>query len=244
MKPPKPIMQFLAAFAVASGAANAAVTIVDTDSRSGFGTSTTINFSTTVTGGNVLVVGAYADAGGAGSGVNITFGGNAATGRRNSDRGFMAYYQTATLDTSVTINLTSSATSVGLVLWELSNVDLTAGVANGAGDTMTTTVANTFVVGTGFRNGNLISYNGAAVFDTQDIPVFVIQNGSGFIVGQTGSIGGASGLAATAGSQNISWNNDGDGSAIAFGFVAVPEPSAALLGAIGLIALLRRRRSA
>ena len=256
MKPTKPIIQFLAAFAVASGAANAAVTLVDsafeTPARAVSGPTTINHITSVTTGGNILVVGAYGDNGTAGSAMTLNFGGNAPTGRVDSGRGMMAYYLAPSTG-SLTINLTAGVDALGLMVWELTGVDLAGGVVstpNGvASDTITTTVANTFVVGSGWRNGGgteavpspSIEYKTTGVFDNNDIAPFVVGQGFPHF---TGFLGGASGLAATPGTHDISWTNHADGSALAFGFVAVPEPSAALLGAIGLIALLRRRRSA
>jgi hypothetical protein len=196
-------------------------TLVRTASASGGNTSTSpsnITLSHSLSsGGNVLVVGGYVDNSSAGAGATLTFNGNAPTGRISSNRGTMAYYKTSALDTTVTISFTGSATSVGLVLWELSNVDLTAGVVSAAGgDTITTTKANTLVLGTGFRNGSATLTRAGAVYDTTDIAGFAILGNAGV----TGMIGGASGLAETAGSQNISWNNDTDGSVLAYGFVS------------------------
>ncbi len=179
----------------------------------------TAALNTSVTGGNVLVVGAYIDANSTGAGATFTFNGNAPTGRISSGRGAMAYYRTNAQDTAVTISVSGNASSVGLVIWELANVDLTLGVVNAAGgDTITTTAANTFVLGTAFRNGNATLTRTGAVYDTTDIAPYAILGNAPV----TGVIGGASGLAETAGSQNISWNNDTDGSVLAFGFVARP----------------------
>jgi hypothetical protein len=241
------ILATATAFAIYSGSANAAtIAVVGTGQASASGLNATdavatLNY-TLKSGGNVLVLGAYIDfSSPAAEEATITFDGFSPNARITSDRGTMAYFKPDALDTSVTIRVTSKiADYAGFVLWELSNVDLTATVASAAGgDTITTSVANTFVVGFGFVNGTTtptISATGA-VYTATDITPFLIGNNPG-----AGTIGGASGLAASAGSNDISWANDGNGSVLAYGFVAIPEPSVALLGGLGLLALLRRRR--
>jgi hypothetical protein len=57
-----------------------------------------------------------------------------------------------------------------------------------------------------------------------------------------GTINAADSIAPSIGAQNITWTNTSSVGRIAYAFEAVPEPSTALLGGLGLLVLLRRRR--
>lgn len=241
------ILSAAASMALYSGSANAAtIAVVKTgfaqagDGNASFTNTATLNYTlSSGGGGNVLVLGAFIDKNdSAGAAATITFGGSPAVGRISSDRGTMAYFETDPLATTITVNVQSATTGfLGFVLWELSNVDLSLGVVSGIGSSITTTNANTFVLGTGFANGNPTLTASGSAYTTTNIAPFLIQNNTG-----AGVIGGASGLAATPGNYGISWANQSNGSALAFGFTAIPEPGAAMLGSLGLLALLRRRR--
>lgn len=108
--------------------------------------------------------------------------------------------------------------------------------SNTASISLATTAADTLVF------GGITQNNG---FGTPGNPAGFTQIYSG----DSGSSNSVSGYIneATAGTKNYTWtttapSNDIGSIAVA-GFVAVPEPSSALLGAIAALALLRRRRN-
>ena len=214
--------------------------------------------------GSVLVVATYLD-GTAYSG--MSFGGAAQTGTIAGTRTSLFYY-TGTVGAGA-ITLTASAayasTGAGMYVWELSGVDKTkavvgvVGTADDAnGTTITTTAANSFIVdaiGWNPTNPNnavasttitLSGDSNNSIISTEDFS-YEINLASG------GVLGGGSGTAVgPAGTYNLGWTitqtNGGTSrnnmNELAFAFTPVPEPRAAMLGLIGMLALLRRRRSA
>ena len=95
---------------------------------------------------------------------------------------------------------------------------------------LTTTAADSFVVAAHANNGN----SGLA-----QSPLTALLNGD------AGSAGGGSGYATIASPSTADYSFTGSTSrpvTLAVEFTAIPEPSAALLGAIGFLVLLRRRR--
>ena len=95
---------------------------------------------------------------------------------------------------------------------------------------LTTTAADSFVVAAHTNNGS----SGAA-----QSPLTALLNGD------AGSAGGGSGYATIASPSTADYSFTGSTSrpvTLAVEFTAIPEPSAALLGAIGFLVLLRRRR--
>ena len=152
-----------------------------------------------------------------------------------------------------------------MYVWELAGVDKTkavvgvVGTADDAnGTTITTTAANSFIVdaiGWNPTNPNnavasttitLSGDSNNSIISTEDFS-YEINLTSG------GVLGGGSGTAVgPAGTYNLGWTitqtDGGTGrnnmNELAFAFTPVPEPRAAMLGLIGMLALLRRRRSA
>lgn len=115
-----------------------------------------------------------------------------------------------------------------------------SGTADGVGATnsassqtisLTTTANDSFVVAAHANNGNSA---------TAQSPLTVLADGD------AGSAGGGSGYATVATAGTGSYSFTGGSSrpvTVAAEFTVVPEPSAALLGAIGSLLLLRRRRN-
>jgi hypothetical protein len=114
-----------------------------------------------------------------------------------------------------------------------------SGTADGVGPTnisTTQSVSLTTVVNGSWVIASTANNNASG---TPQSPLTALLNGD------VGSAGGGSGYAeiATAGAGTYSFT-DGTGRpvTVAAAFAPIPEPSAALLGALGLLALLRRRR--
>ena len=108
---------------------------------------------------------------------------------------------------------------------------------------ITTTTASELIVSFAGRNGGNQTLGTPTIFTATDIAIVAST------VRGTGGLSSASATAPTIGSQNITWTANGGSPAsagrIAYAFKAapaVPEPSSALLGGLGLLVLLRRHR--
>ena len=134
----------------------------------------------------------------------------------------------------------NSSGTVGLAaaLYEVSgaNTDLSSITTATNSTTITTATASELVVSFAGRNGGNQSLGTPTIFTVTDIAI-----AAGTVTG-TGAVASASATAPTIGSQNITWAATGAAGRIAYAFEAVPEPTSALLGGLGLLVLLRRRR--
>ncbi len=130
----------------------------------------------------------------------------------------------------------STNTGLGVILYEVSGANLNLGsitTVTGVNSITTGTADELIVSFAGRNNATAPTVNSSSIFTTQDEAYGPMRG--------TGSIASASATAPAVGSNNITWNNAQDGR-IAYSFQVVPEPRAALLGGLGLLALLRRRR--
>lgn len=180
----------------------------------------------------------------------VTFNGQtmtqAAFGADSTSQQITAIYF---LDASVAlgdlvVTFSSTMNGMGGSLLALSGTKSGIGSFVGAGGAglsanLTTTAANSFVVATNTNNNNAnttISTPGTTTAQSPLTPLF-----NGF----TGSNAGGSGYAtvATAGAGTYSFTGATSRPATAVAaFAPIPEPSAALLGGLGMLCLLRRRR--
>jgi hypothetical protein len=105
---------------------------------------------------------------------------------------------------------------------------------------ITTTTASELIVSFAGRNGGNQTLGTPTIFTAPDISIVAST------VRGTGGLSSDSATAPTIGSQNITWTANGGSTAsagrIAYAFEAVPEPSTVLLGGLGLLVLLCRRR--
>ncbi|MEM0964597.1 MAG: PEP-CTERM sorting domain-containing protein [Verrucomicrobiota bacterium] len=196
--------------------------------------------------GNVLVAMTYSDGSAA---TNFTFGGVAAAGSITESRGTMAYFET-TGTSLITVSADSGATSGGIYLYELSGVDLSAGVVSSVSDIP----AGTASITTTKPNSLLISFASANPGTPPPAP-----NASSVItsVDATQMPGGSSGgdmvagsaLVSSAATYNVSWDfgqnpSNSSRSILTYSFAPVPEPSSfALLAGLTMLGwvVVRRR---
>lgn len=224
--------------------------VVVTNSASGFlnNAATDSPFSHTVQNSNsVLVIGFYIDTDT--DVTSVSFGGVAASNffeAGANSRTYLAYWNNpATGSGDLTLGGTfSGGGGVDLLVgaYELAGVDMGATVTSSVGTTITTPTDNEFVISFAGRNGNGdITPGASSIIDTNLFTLDSIDISDAGGSGGGGSVGGGAGLAGLTGSQNVSWStNDGVAS---YSFQAIPEPSAALLGGLGALMLLRRRRA-
>lgn len=200
---------------------------------------------------DVLVVGLYVDNGNSAIS-SLTFNGANPYGSvaAGSGRLSLFYFDNPTVGT---FNFSGTAAQAGqgncgYIIWELSGVDLSLGVAtssptpslNGS-TTITTTAANSFII-------DFLGVNGAGYQSTPDGDSVLTKTAE---VDMNGIFGGgyiASGSVteAAAGTYNLGWTIPGGTyvgeTALAFAPTAVPEPSTFALAGIGLAGLLIFRR--
>ncbi len=193
-------------------------------------------FSYTVQNANsMLVIGFYTDS--LDTPTELTFGGVAANDFITDGRTALAYWKNPDTGsgTFVASGITTGAFLPGA--YELAGVDLNATVTSSIGTTITTPTDNEFVVSYAGRNINTAPVpTGTSIIDSN---LFAINTGTS----AKGSLGGGTGIAGLAGSQDVSWStNTNDQGRLNYSFQAVPEPSALMLCALGTLLLLRRRR--
>lgn len=194
--------------------------------------------------GSVLVVGIYSDGGGS-SPTAILFGGQAADADQNGARHILSYYSNPAVGPlEITATITNPAVvDAGLFVMELTGVDLTAPVDSSNSTQITTTGNGAFIVAsTGFNpfgGGYTITPAAGSVIDTPLVVDQDIDTPTG------GRMGAGTATVGAAGTYDLGWliegGNFGDQTDLAYAFV--PEPSVALLGGLGLLGLLRRRRA-
>lgn len=138
----------------------------------------------------------------------------------------------------------STGNGIAAILYEVSGAktSLASITALSGNTTITTSTAAELIVGFGGNNGtNDPSVNGSSIYTDED---FLLGNVGREIFGG-GQLASASAIAPSIGVNDVTWSLAGPAQfpgAITYAFEAVPEPSAALLGALGALALLRRRR--
>jgi len=229
--------------AISSVTSQAAITVTGSDTLhlASVGTGTGISYTIQNTD-SVLLVGMYLDSASP-IPATVTFGGVAATGFISTDRTTLAYWQNLATGAG-TVQLTGgfgSGDDVIYGLYELAGVDLGAGVTSSITGTITTPTDGELVVNfTGQNTNNEPTPSGTSIIDSNPI-------GANTAGGAGGALSGGTGLAGLAGSQDISWTYPAPPAAspqgiVSYSFVAIPEPSAALLGGLGALFLLRRRR--
>lgn len=206
--------------------------------------------------GSVLVVATYVDGTAFSS---MSFGGAAQTGAIAGSRTSMFYYSGTVGAGNITLSAVSGSSNQGMYVWELSGVDKTAavvGVVGTLGDTnsttITTTAANSFIVDAiGWNTTNALSSTIVTLSPDANNSTLTEDFSYEINLNTGGVLGGGSGTAGVAGIYQLGWNitqndaNTGRGALneVAFAFTPVPEPSAALLGGLGLLVLLRRKRA-
>ena len=240
-----------AASAVLTATANAEVIIENTagglfDTTSGTGT---VSYSL-AGAGNALVFGSYIDNAVNGENVatNAQFAGAAADGTVQLGRTNAFLFFDPAASGSVTFTPQAGSTNSAYFILELSGVDTAAGFGTGRFDSITTTVADRYVINfQGINNGT-----GAGVTpDADNITTLVgAGNANGEIGG--GAIAVGTGLAGAAGLKPLGWTFDTTVPNVGFGVgevsfavsAAVPEPTSLAMLGLGGLAMLRRRRHA
>lgn len=237
----------IAAFvAMSFGSANAAITITNTGSRvnqfSSGSTLATLDFSVLSTTTNTAVFFIYEFDGG-NSVATATFAGEAMTIVR-TDRVVIGYLANSTNKTGNIVLSAGTGTGNELAYWGLAQgidtTDITTAVGSSiSGNTQTNATLPSLNVGdvvfSGFAvnnftaaaySGGLVSFNGGGTeFDG------IVTTDT---VGTAGNFAASTTVASGAGTQA--------GISIAF-TAAIPEPSAAILGSLGVLFLFRRRRA-
>jgi hypothetical protein len=236
--------------------ASAAITIVGQGGRSGASVSGSFDYTYNVQqAGSVLVVATYVDGTAFSS---MSFGGAAQTGAIAGSRTSLFYYTGTVGAGNITLSAVSGSANQGMYVWELSGVDKTAAVASAVGTlgdtnntTITTTAANSFIVDAiGWNTTNAVSSTTVTLSPDANNTTLTENFSYEINLNTGGVLGGGSGTAGAAGTYNLGWTisqNDANTgrnnlNEVAFAFTPVPEPSTALLGGLGLLVLLRRRR--
>lgn len=226
---------------------NAAITIVDTGGIAKTqGANSTITVTSTelgnfnANGSSKLVVTLSGERGGTGSygHLGLTYGGVAmtqilATATDNAARVISMWYLdnvSVTGDFVVTFSANGSGIGLGAVALDgtANGVGASSFSQTGSSTTISTTAAGDFVMGAGMANGTTV---------TATSPLIQLFSGD------TGSSTGASGYRLLSSTASTTTSFSGATGVAAASFTAIPEPSAALLGAIGSLLLLRRRRN-
>jgi len=245
------ISKFLKVAAIAVGmtvaSSKAAITITNSVSAP-IQDGSSLNYAYSVAdSSSVLVAGFYSDS--ADTVTDVLYGGDSATGFiTNNTRMVLAYWLNPATGSNNFTQTGIASFNPGLLLGviELADVDKTATVNSGTGGSITTLTDNEFVVSfTGNNGDGSHAPTAGSIIDTPlTIPSFdttaVSVDDSPNTVGGGGSVAGGTGLAGLAGSQDVSWDS---GDTVSYSFVAIPEPSTVvmLLGALGMLAFLRRR---
>ena len=219
-------------------AAHGAVTVTGGPSTGVFADFNTQTFSYTVQNANsMLVIGFYTDS--ADTPTALTFGSVAADGFITDGRTTLAYWKNlATGNGALGVSgLTSGAFLPSA--YELAGVNLNGTVTSSIGTTITTPTDGEFVIS--FAGRNIESAPQVASGSIIASNLFSINTGTS----AKGSLAGGTGIAGTAGSQNVSWDtNSNDQGRVNYSFQAIPEPSSlALLGIAGMGLIMRRRRN-
>jgi autotransporter-associated beta strand protein len=159
-------------------------------------------------GGNTVVFGTYIDNTYTAS--NVQLGGVAADGFVQDGRALLAYFFNPVASGNITFDTTGGSTNSAYFIYELSGVDISAGVDLGIGDAITTTVDNRFVVN--FIGAN--NTDGATLLPAPtSVATFTgVGNANGALGG--GSIGAASAaevVVGTAGVKTLGWQGFGGG---------------------------------
>jgi hypothetical protein len=238
------LTSLVAASFVCAPLANAAVTIVQSgtfeDGNTGGSSLNSYTFSIAgVSSANILVVGVYADSS-TSSIDSATFGGVTPTSTLTDGRttSFVFSGLSAATSSDFFIDPTQNPVGIGLIWYEVSNADLSSVTSITGSNAITTTAAGELVIGFAGRNGVAnTSVNSSSIFFDGDATIAVTGITGG------GMLSADSAIAATPGSQNITWNNATDGR-IAYAFQAIPEPSVtAFAGLLSLLVIGRRRRA-
>lgn len=239
------------ALTAAVGSASAAITLTQTSGVNNISSASSSHSEAfdVQNAGAVLVVAVYVDGSQTPTTINtISFGGSPADGVINDPRGTLFYFLNPTVAAStIDFNLTGGAAATnggGIYAWELGGVDLAAPVTSSTTGSITTTVADEFVVAFGWNNGGGNTTAGSAGnvggFTSSDLTEDFEQSD-----GRGNAMAGASGSVASAGAVTYGWGAQDTGSPAAFSFkpAVIPEPSSvALLGLAGLATLCRRRK--
>lgn len=237
--------------------ASGAITIVGQGGTSGANVAGSFDFTYNVQqAGSVLVVATYVDGTAFSS---LSFGGATQTGAITGSRTSLFYYTGTVGAGNITLSAVSESANQGMYVWELSGVDKTATVASTVGTlgdanstTITTTAANSFIVDAiGWNTNDTIATTIVTLSPDANNSTLTENFSYEINLNNGGVLGGGSGTAGAAGTYNLGWTigqTGGGGTSrghlneVAFAFTPVPEPSTALLGGLGLLVLLRRRR--
>lgn len=251
------LFQYSAAIAsllLATGTGQAAITFVSSGSFGGSAPGTTVTSSiTTGAGADMLVVMTASELGGTGP-MTVTYGGvsmNLATGTLTTSAIWYLDLSTPGITgTNVVVNMSGYSTRNGFAAgWVTMDGNLAVGESialhsTNFSDANTNTVSLTTTVET----FNVVNFNGNGSTGTIAVGSPLTQIYQDTNIGSARSAAGRqSGVAA--GTSNYQWTLTGgtlpgDYRRIdAAAFAVVPEPSAALLGGLGLLVLLRRRRA-
>ncbi len=250
------ISAVVAGLLLSAGASQAAITTVNTGLFGGSAPDATVTQSiSTGTGADMLVVMTSSELGGTiSSDMTVTYGGvsmNLATGNlTNSAIWFLDLTTPGITGTNVVVDMSGYTTRNGFAAgWVTMDGNLGIGESIGVHATNSSGVGiNTVSLTTTVETFNAVNFNGNNTSGTITVgsPLTQIYQDTNI-----GSARSAAGLQASvaAGTSNYQWTLTGgtlpdDYRRIdAAAFSVVPEPSAAVLGSLGLLALLRRRRS-
>ena len=251
MKPSKTLLAILSATAIAVATSSAAITVTASDSAAGPRIGSNNINDTIATGwdlGSANTIAVYLGTeNSVGGTFSATFAGQAMTvvqtvGGGNNHISGIAYLINPTVTVGdVVIQAVFSGSGRQSYAWgllSLSGVDSVAGSATGTG---TGGFDLSYTVGS---NGGYVLGNAVNNSFNYSSPPTITGNPDTTFFGSNFD-GNASALfmhgSAAAGSHDDTYGNAESGSTLAFN--AIPEPSTALLGGLGMLFLLRRRRA-
>lgn len=257
MKPKRmPLSRYaLALLLLAPAAGEAAITLVNSGSFGGTVPGATVTQSiTTGVGADMLVVMTSAELGGMTTPMTVTYGSvalNLATGNlANSAIWYLDLSTPGISGTNVVVDMSGYGTRNGFAAgWTTMDGNLTVGQSIGLHSTNFSGVStNTISLTTTVETFNVVNFNGNGTSGTITVGSPLTQIYQDIDIGSARAAAGRQ-AGVAAGTSNYQWTLTGGALPTdyrridAAAFAVVPEPSTALIGSLGLLALLRRRRS-